>query len=93
MEESDELLCDGAVGHSVQLESFDSEKTANDPKLKSGEIKPQDDGSVKNEEGKGVIISRSTEVLMKFLGMWCYPVLIIRCENIIMHILFHHVTK
>jgi hypothetical protein len=70
MEESDELLSVGAVGHSVQLESFDSEKNANDPKPNSGVIKPQDDGLGNNEEGKGELIHRATEELTDDSGMW-----------------------
>jgi hypothetical protein len=78
MEESDELLKDGAVGHSVPLESFETERNANDPNLKSDEIKQQGDGSCNMEERSRETINRHGKETMDGLGMWLYTALIYR---------------
>jgi hypothetical protein len=73
MEESNKLLSDGTIGHSVPLKRFETERNANDPKLKSDEIEQQGDGSCNNEERSQETIIRPGKEAMDRLGMWLYP--------------------
>ena len=81
MEESDEMLRDGAVGHAVPLESFETEQNANNPELKSEEKNQQGDGSCNNEERSRETINLPGKepMAMAGLGMWLYPTF--RCYN------------